>query len=92
MTKRPRKQTPPTSPNGSSFRDFYNQIVAEAVAEGPEALAELEAMPGSHPICSRGTSSRSSPSSAASRSWSGFPGAALARSPYRTAGAWSASK
>ncbi|MCL2449923.1 MAG: hypothetical protein FWD17_13335 [Polyangiaceae bacterium] len=29
---------------GSSFRDWYNELVAEVEAEGPEAVAEFEAL------------------------------------------------
>jgi hypothetical protein len=32
-----------TNPSGSKLRDFYAEIVAEAEAEGPKAIAELEA-------------------------------------------------
>jgi len=40
--KRPKK--PPTNPSGSSLRDFMREIRAEAEAEGPEAVAHLEAL------------------------------------------------
>ncbi len=37
-------ETMATDPSGSKFRDFYEQVVAEAEAEGPEGVARLEAL------------------------------------------------